>query len=81
MSQSLITGRKRRLRLRRDKYKGLVVSLDGCDHPIQRSRRMYAFHRAKGATRRECLAIAAWTVAGSDRARHYLVRVGWEPGR
>jgi hypothetical protein len=71
--------RRRRLRVRRDKYKGWTVSLDGCDHPARRARMMYAAYRPRWS-RRVALAVAAHVVGGSERARRYLVRAGWEPG-
>lgn len=73
--------RHRRWRLRKDKYKGWTVSLDGCDHPLKRGRMMYDAARRKAWNRRISVAVALQVVAGSDRARRYLVRHEWDPRR
>jgi hypothetical protein len=67
------------LRLRQDKYKGLTLTLDGCDHPFKRGRMMYSGTRGQGWDRRVSLAVALDVVAGANRARRYLVKRGWTP--
>jgi hypothetical protein len=69
------------MRVRRDKYKGLTVSVDGCDHPWKRSRMMYQGTRRRGWDRRVAMAVALNVVAGSERARRYLVRRDWAPAK
>jgi hypothetical protein len=74
-------GRHRRWQLRKDKYKGWTVSLDGCDHPLKRGRMVYAGTRAKAWNRRISLAVALDLVAGSPLAHRYLDGHHWRPGR